>query len=89
MVTLGWLREAGAAALLVTAVARVGEEAGPDLELIRRMVRAGLPVLAAGGIASLEDLRAIRDAGATGAVVGNAALDGTLDVAAALRWAEA
>jgi phosphoribosylformimino-5-aminoimidazole carboxamide ribotide isomerase len=43
--------------------------------------------LAAGGIATLEDLRAARRAGAVGAVVGRAALDGRLDLAEALAWA--
>ncbi|MGH2681203.1 MAG: HisA/HisF-related TIM barrel protein, partial [Actinomycetota bacterium] len=43
------------------------------------------PVLAAGGVASLEHLRDLRAAGAVGAVVGNALLEGALDLAAAIR----
>ena len=82
--TLGWLVAAGASSLLVTSVDRVGRRSGPDLELIRRVVRAGRPVLAAGGIASIEDLRALRAAGAAGGVVGSAALDGSLDLSAAI-----
>ena len=85
--TLGWLVAAGAPGFLVTSVARVGAEAGPDLPTIRRVVRAGRPVVAAGGIASIDHLRAVRDAGALGAVVGRAALDGALDLRAALAWA--
>jgi phosphoribosylformimino-5-aminoimidazole carboxamide ribotide isomerase len=46
-----------------------------------------VPVLTAGGIAGLEDLRAARAAGAVGAVVGRAALEGTLDLGEALAWA--
>lgn len=84
--TLGWLVAAGAPGFLVTAVARVGAQRGPDLPLIRRVVRAGRPVLAAGGIASLEDLRTLRDAGAAGAIVGSAALDGAIDLSAAIAW---
>jgi phosphoribosylformimino-5-aminoimidazole carboxamide ribonucleotide (ProFAR) isomerase len=41
-------------------------------------------VLAAGGIASIADLLDLRAAGAAGAVVGSAALDGSLDLAAAI-----
>lgn len=89
MATLGWLRGVGTAAFLVTALPRVASEAGPDVDLIRRVARTGVPTLAAGGIASLDDLRAARDAGAVGAVVGRAALDGTLDLPAALAWARA
>jgi len=84
METLGWAVAAGASALLVTSVQRVGDRGGPDLELVRRVVRAGRPVFAAGGIASLDDLRALRAAGAAGAVVGTAVLDGSLDLSAAI-----
>lgn len=84
--TLGWLSAAGAEALLVTAVDRVATIGGPDTALVRRVARAGLPLMAAGGIRSLEDLEAVRDAGASGAVVGRSALEGSLDLAAALAW---
>ena len=84
--TLGWLTAAGAEALLVTAVDRVATIGGPDTALVRRVARAGLPLLAAGGIRSLADLEAVRAAGASGAVVGRSALEGGLDLAAALAW---
>jgi phosphoribosylformimino-5-aminoimidazole carboxamide ribonucleotide (ProFAR) isomerase len=85
--TLGWLRTAGAERLLVTAVDRVATVEGPDTALVRRASRAGMPVLAAGGIRSLADLEAVRAAGADGAVVGRSALEGRLDLAAVLGWA--
>jgi phosphoribosylformimino-5-aminoimidazole carboxamide ribonucleotide (ProFAR) isomerase len=85
--TLGWLRTAGAERLLVTAVDRVATIEGPDTDLVRRAARAGLPVLAAGGIGSLADLEALRAAGAEGAVVGRSVLEGRLDLAAVLGWA--
>ena len=72
--TLGWLSAAGAEALLVTAVDRVATIAGPDTALVRRVGRAGLPVLAAGGVRSPEDVAALADAGAEAAVVGRALL---------------
>ena len=87
MGTLGWLRAAGAAGFLVTAVGRVGLRTGPDTELVRRVVRSGVPVMGAGGIRSQEDLVALRAAGAIGAVVGRAALEGSLDLAGAVGWA--
>jgi phosphoribosylformimino-5-aminoimidazole carboxamide ribonucleotide (ProFAR) isomerase len=70
--------------LVVTSVDRVGERGGPDLDLVRRVVRVGRPVLAAGGIASLQDLRDLRAAGTAGAVVGSAVLEGSLDLSAAI-----
>jgi phosphoribosylformimino-5-aminoimidazole carboxamide ribonucleotide (ProFAR) isomerase len=78
--TLGWLVAAGAPAFLVTAVAHVGTLRGPDVATVRRVVRAGRPVLAAGGISSVDDLRGLRRAGAAGAIVGRAALEGGLDL---------
>jgi phosphoribosylformimino-5-aminoimidazole carboxamide ribotide isomerase len=87
MVTRGWLAAAGAPAFLVTAVGRVATLAGSDLELVRRVRRAGRPVVVAGGIASLDDLRAAQEAGAVGAVIGRAALEGDLELADALAWA--
>jgi phosphoribosylformimino-5-aminoimidazole carboxamide ribonucleotide (ProFAR) isomerase len=82
--TLGWVVSAGAEVLLVTAIGRVGRRAGPDLELVRRASRAGRPVLAAGGVTSVADLRDLRAAGASGAVVGSATLDGSLDLSTAI-----
>ncbi|HYJ60863.1 MAG TPA: HisA/HisF-related TIM barrel protein [Actinomycetota bacterium] len=89
MTTVGWLSALPVPGFLVTAVARVGGMAGPDTEVIRRVARSGIPVLAAGGIASLEHLRAARTAGAVGAVVGRAALEGRLDLGEAFAWAAA
>ena len=87
MSTIGWAAAVGAAAFLVTATGRVGGLGGPDEGLIRRVVRSGRPVFAAGGIASVADLRAVRDAGGAGAVVGRAALGGELDMTHAFEWA--
>ena len=81
--TLGWLTAAGAARFLVTAVSRVGGLQGPDVPLVKRLVRSGRPVLAAGGIAGLDQLEALRAAGAEGAVIGRAALEGGVDLVAA------
>jgi phosphoribosylformimino-5-aminoimidazole carboxamide ribotide isomerase len=83
METLGWLANGRAPVFLVTAVARVGSSIGPDVGAVKRVMRAGRPVIAAGGIHTIDDLRALRAAGASGAVVGRAALEGTLDLAEA------
>jgi phosphoribosylformimino-5-aminoimidazole carboxamide ribotide isomerase len=62
----------GVRRLLVTSTRRDGSLAGPDLQLLEEVLEAGLPVLAAGGIASLADLGRLRDLGCEGAVVGTA-----------------
>ena len=69
-------REAGVARLLCTAVDRDGTLAGPDLDLLGRVVRRfDGPVLAAGGIRPGEDLPALAALGLEGAVVGRALLE--------------
>jgi phosphoribosylanthranilate isomerase len=67
--------------LLCTAIERDGTLAGPDLDLLGRVrERSGLPVLAAGGIRSQEDLAALAALGLEGAVVGRALLEGTIEL---------
>ena len=78
--------EAGVARLLVTNVRRDGSLEGPDLELLEEVLAASsLPVLAAGGISGVEDLRRLRALGCEGAVLGSALWLGRLTLAEALR----
>jgi phosphoribosylformimino-5-aminoimidazole carboxamide ribotide isomerase len=72
--------------LLVTDISRDGMLTGPNLDLIARTT-AALPHLAlqaSGGVATLGDLRALRDAGAYGAIVGKALWEGRIALAEAL-----
>ena len=66
----------GVPRLLVTSTHRDGSLAGPDLELLATIVAVGLPVIAAGGIASVDDLRATRELGCEAAIAGSALLAG-------------
>ena len=71
------------AGLLVTAVHVEGQMQGPDVALTRSVVAASTrSVIASGGVGSLDDLRALRDAGASGVVTGMALYTGTLDARA-------
>ena len=81
----GRCADAGVARLLVTSASRDGSLAGPDLDLLGQVLPCGIPVIAAGGIASTADLVAVRDLGCEGAVAGSALLRGafTLDEALA------
>jgi len=68
---------AGVARLLCTAIDRDGTLAGPDVALVRRVAKgSSIPVLAAGGIRSEADIEALAGAGAEGAIVGRALLEG-------------
>lgn len=75
-----------AAGVVVTNVARDGALTGPDLEGLERCIAAyDGPVIASGGVSSLEDLISLADAGATGAIVGRALYEGRFDLPSALR----
>jgi phosphoribosylformimino-5-aminoimidazole carboxamide ribotide isomerase len=79
-------RDGGAAALLYTDVSRDGTGLGPNLadtEALARAVR--MPILASGGVGSVEDLRRLAGLpGVVGAVVGQALYTGAVDLAVAL-----
>jgi phosphoribosylformimino-5-aminoimidazole carboxamide ribotide isomerase len=74
---------AGVTRLLVTSTRRDGSLEGPDLPLLAEVLEAGLPVLAAGGVSSLDDLRAVRDLGCEGAIAGTAIWSGRFTLAEA------
>ena len=77
---------AGVSRVLCTAVERDGMLEGPDLDLIDIVrTQSGLPVLAAGGVGSLEDLSGIARIGCEGAIVGRALLDGRLPLSTLQR----
>jgi phosphoribosylformimino-5-aminoimidazole carboxamide ribotide isomerase len=68
------------AGILVTAVHREGQLAGPDLQLLESVCTAtAAPVYGAGGVASLDDLQRLADCGVRGAVIGMALYTGALD----------
>jgi phosphoribosylformimino-5-aminoimidazole carboxamide ribotide isomerase len=71
--------------LLVTSTGRDGTLAGPDLDLLEEVLAVGLPVIAAGGIAGLDDLSALRGLGCEGAVTGSALWLGRFGAAEAFR----
>jgi phosphoribosylformimino-5-aminoimidazole carboxamide ribotide isomerase len=80
------LAGAGVELFAVTAIARDGLMTGPDLRLLQEMVDASRgAIIASGGIASIADLRAVRDIGCSGAIIGRALYEGTIDLADALR----
>jgi phosphoribosylformimino-5-aminoimidazole carboxamide ribotide isomerase len=80
-------RDAGAAALLYTDVSRDGMEQGPNVdETAALAARIGLPILASGGVASIDDLRRLAAIpGVEGAIVGRALYTGAIDLPAALE----
>lgn len=86
------LEEDGCARYVVTDVTKDGTLKGPNLELLKEMTtRTNKPIVASGGVSSLDDLRAIAsltDSGVEGAIVGKALYAGAFTLEAALELME-
>ena len=82
----GRFEDAGVAAIVYTDIARDGMMQGVNVEETASLAeKTTIPVIASGGIASLEDLRALKARGGiAGAISGRALYDGRLDLSAAL-----
>lgn len=81
-----WYAARGARHLLCTDIDRDGMLAGFNLDLYRHLVTSvpQLALQASGGVRSLDDIRAARDAGANAVILGRALLEGSFTVAEAL-----
>ncbi|KAA9145984.1 bifunctional 1-(5-phosphoribosyl)-5-((5-phosphoribosylamino)methylideneamino)imidazole-4-carboxamide isomerase/phosphoribosylanthranilate isomerase PriA [Microbacterium lushaniae] len=82
------LEEAGCSRYVVTDVTKDGTLRGPNLELLREMTsRTPKPIVASGGVSSLDDILALRELvhlGVEGAIVGKALYAGAFTLAEAL-----
>jgi 1-(5-phosphoribosyl)-5-[(5-phosphoribosylamino)methylideneamino] imidazole-4-carboxamide isomerase/N-(5'phosphoribosyl)anthranilate isomerase len=82
------LEEAGCARYVVTDVTKDGTLKGPNLDLLRQvMAKTERPVVASGGISSLDDIAALRELvplGLEGAIVGKALYSGAFTLPEAL-----
>ena len=78
--------DAGVAALIYTDIDRDGAMGGPNIGATDALARAvSIPVIASGGVASIDDLIALRDTGTVaGAISGRALYDGAIDLSRAL-----
>lgn len=80
--------DAGVSAIIYTDINRDGAMQGPNIEATADLARAvSIPVIASGGVSSLEDLIALRDCGVAldGAISGRALYDGAIDLNQALK----
>ena len=80
------VREAGVRLVEYTDVARDGMFTGVDAEGAARLAReAGVQVVASGGVTTLDDVRACREAGLFGVIVGKALYEKRIDLGEAIR----
>jgi phosphoribosylformimino-5-aminoimidazole carboxamide ribotide isomerase len=78
--------DAGIAAIIYTDILRDGAMKGPNIAATEALARAvDIPVIASGGVSSMDDLSALKDTGViSGAISGRALYDGAIDLGAAL-----
>lgn len=80
------MAELGARRVIVTDISRDGTLQGPNLLLLKRLVQeAGIPIIASGGVSSLDDLLALKETGVEGAIIGKALYTGAINLKEALE----
>ena len=73
------------AGLVYTDISRDGMLEGPNFEALADMARAApAPVIASGGVTTLEDIKRLAQLGLTGCIIGRALYEGRLELAAAI-----
>ncbi|MCT4534157.1 1-(5-phosphoribosyl)-5-[(5-phosphoribosylamino)methylideneamino]imidazole-4-carboxamide isomerase [Halodesulfovibrio sp.] len=85
------LEEQGVAFIIYTDIDRDGMQTGVNLPALTKLAQtASVPVIAAGGVATLDDIKALypltKDANLEGAISGKAIYTGTLDLKEASDW---
>ena len=82
----------GVEAIVYTDIGRDGMMDGVNIEATVRLAQSvSIPVIASGGVTSLDDIRALRaveEEGVIGAIIGRALYEGSLDLAAAQKLAD-
>ena len=78
----------GVTAIIYTDIARDGMMQGPNIEATKNLAQSiSIPVIASGGLSSLDDIRrlmAIESSGVTGVIAGKAIYSGAIDLRAAV-----
>ncbi len=103
LATEGWLDQGGQdiltfarqaadvpiAAIVYTDISKDGMLAGPNLERTARLVSAvDVPIVAAGGVTTAEDVKHLKSIGTAGAIIGRALYEGSITLAEALAAAQ-
>ncbi len=83
-------KDSGVAAINFTDIERDGMRSGPNIEATRDFARSvGVPVVASGGVSSIEDIQNLAPLaadGVIGVITGRALYDGSLDLKAAVTY---
>ena len=76
----------GARRIIYTDISRDGMLSGPNLESVRQVVsKTKVPVIASGGVSTIEHLKSLRELGVEGAIVGRALYTGDVNLREAIQ----
>ena len=76
-------------AILFTSIAKDGTLSGPDFDAIGNMQSmTDLPIIASGGVSSIEDLRRLKEMDVWAAIVGKAYYEGRIRIEEAIEFAD-
>jgi phosphoribosylformimino-5-aminoimidazole carboxamide ribotide isomerase len=74
------------AAIIYTDITKDGMLAGPNLERTKALVKAiQIPVIAAGGVSTIDDIKNLKQVGVEAAIIGRALYEGTIKLADAIK----
>jgi len=80
---------AGIMAILFTSIARDGTLTGPDFSAISALQRmTQIPIIASGGVSTIDDVRQLKEMGVWAAIVGKAFYEGRITIEEAMRFAD-
>jgi len=83
------MKSLGVDTVIYTDIARDGVLTGPNIPATREMIeKTGLRVIASGGISSLADIAAVKEAGAAGVIVGRALYTGNVELKEAMKYGD-
>lgn len=77
------------AAIIYTDIERDGMLSGPNLKRTEELVKAAaVPIVAAGGVTTVEDVKKLKNTGVAGVIIGRALYEGTISLSEALKAAQ-
>jgi phosphoribosylformimino-5-aminoimidazole carboxamide ribotide isomerase len=77
------------AAIIYTDITKDGMMAGPNLERTKALIEAvDVPVIASGGVSTIDDIKKLAELGAAAAIIGRALYEGTLKLSDAIKAAK-
>jgi len=80
------LASQGVKRIIYTDIERDGTNSGVNFDNIEKIVNnSHIPIIAAGGISSIDDLRNLQSIGVEGAIIGRALFDGMIDLEKAIN----